>query len=117
MQRVLVITVIVENLIDFPTAFTPNRDGKNDIIFVKGKGISKIELRIFNRGGEMVFETQDINQGWEGTFKGKIQLMAKYAYYLKAVTVDGVEIVRKGSITLIRYVPAFFTIVKLEKSC
>jgi len=60
-------------LLDVPNAFTPNGDGINDKVFVRGYGINKMTWRIYNRWGEMVFETIDKGQGWDGTYKGTIQ--------------------------------------------
>lgn len=52
-----------------PNAFTPNNDGKNDLFFGSGIGIQEYTLRIFDRWGNMVFKTQDLNQGWDGRAK------------------------------------------------
>ena len=53
-----------------PNAFTPNNDGKNDVFFVKGMYVDDFHLLIFNRWGEVVFESYDINDGWDGTLLG-----------------------------------------------
>lgn len=90
--------------IDVPTAFTPNGDGGNDIIFVKGWGIKKlIEFKIYNRWGQLLFETNDINKGWNGYYKGELQPVETYVYTAKAETfLNGKVISKKGSFNLIR---------------
>ncbi len=99
------ITVFVEEKysIDLPAAFTPNGDGKNDVVYVKGWGIKNLlEFSIYNRWGEQVFTTDDINVGWDGTFKGKLQNIDSYAYYAKGELYSGKEVEKKGTINLFR---------------
>ncbi len=73
--------------VDVPTAFTPNGDGINDIIYVKGWGVKDlVRFSIFNRYGELVFETTDYQQGWDGRYKGKLQNVETYTYF---ATVEG----------------------------
>ncbi|MCD6366151.1 MAG: gliding motility-associated C-terminal domain-containing protein [Bacteroidales bacterium] len=99
------ITVFVEEKysIDVPTAFTPNGDGKNDVVYVKGWGIKNLlEFSIYNRWGEKVFTTDDINTGWDGTFKGKPQNIDSYVYYVKGELYSGKEVDKKGTINLFR---------------
>lgn len=68
-----------------PDAFTPNGDGINDIIYVEGWGIEElISFQIYNRWGELIFETSDENEGWDGTYKGEIQNPDSYAYVVVA---------------------------------
>jgi gliding motility-associated-like protein len=98
----LSIPAIVNPLLDVPNAFTPNGDGKNDKVFVRGFGISTIVWRIFNRWGQIVFETNQRNVGWDGTYKGKLQPMDAYAYTLQVTLSDGRNIKKSGDITLIR---------------
>lgn len=84
-----------------PNAFTPNNDGKNDILKVFGNYISTIDLRIFNQWGQLIFQTTDPTQGWDGKHKGKLQPVGVYAYILKVVRQDGTVVNKKGSINLI----------------
>jgi gliding motility-associated-like protein len=74
-----------------PLAFTPNSDGINDLYRVNGNGICEIELFIYNRYGELVFYSTDINDGWDGTHKGEMQTSEEYAVMVKGVFCDGVE--------------------------
>ena len=85
-----------------PNAFTPNNDNENDILFVRGKNVEKMVLKIYDRWGELVFETDKQNVGWDGTFKGALVDPAVFVYYLEITCVDGQEYFKKGNITVIR---------------
>ena len=92
----------IHTAIDIPTGFSPNGDGSNDILFVRGGGIEIMNLRIFNRWGEKVFESNSLEVGWDGTFKGKPQEIDAYAYVVTATFIDGTTAIKKGNITLLR---------------
>jgi gliding motility-associated-like protein len=82
-------TVFVDpqTTIDVPSAFTPNGDGVNDVIYVDGWGIKKLNyFRIFNRWGQLLFESNDIKVGWDGTYNGVPQNMETYVYQVSAET-------------------------------
>jgi gliding motility-associated-like protein len=96
------VQALVNPLLDIPNAFTPGRFGENSIIRVKSFGISALKFRIYNRWGQVVFETNDPNQGWDGNFRGNPQPMDVYAYTLDAQFFDGTRTTRTGDITLIR---------------
>ncbi len=97
------ILVHPETFIAMPTTFTPNGDGVNDIIYVAGWGIKELlEYQIFNRYGELVFETTDQAVGWNGYYKGKIQNNDAYAFKVKALTWKNEEKVLEGYINLMR---------------
>jgi gliding motility-associated-like protein len=98
----MLIDVIVNPLLDVPNAFTPGRFGENAIVKVRGFGISKLTFRIYNRWGQKVFESNDVNIGWDGSYKGNPQPMDVYAYTLEAEYFDGTKAAKKGDITLIR---------------
>ena len=85
-----------------PNAFTPDGNGHNDRFLVHAKGIREIALSIFNRWGEEVFQTRDIEQGWDGTYKGKEAPADVYVYHLTVVCFDNNRTFHKGNITLIR---------------
>lgn len=89
-------------VVDVPNAFSPNGDGSNDILFVKGQDVKTINFKVFNRWGELVFETNDINQGWNGYYKGELQEMEVYVWTLSATFSDGKAAVRSGNVTLLR---------------
>ena len=85
-----------------PNAFSPNGDGKNDQLKVRSAIATEIEFKVFDRWGELVFETTDINTGWDGTFRGRKLDPDVYDYYLRAVCVGGTEEIIKGNITLLK---------------
>jgi gliding motility-associated-like protein len=98
------VTRLNEGNIATPNAFTPgNGSGSNDVFKVDKNGIAKLNyLRIFNRWGELLFETTDINKGWDGSFKGKAQPMGTYMYTVDAQTISGKKYSKTGNVTLIR---------------
>ena len=85
-----------------PNFFTPNNDGKNDVVYVKGTVITAMSFRIYNQWGTLVFETNDQGQGWDGAYKGTQQPVGVYVYVLRANLKSGAVLNKKGSITLIR---------------
>jgi gliding motility-associated-like protein len=97
--------VCEEPYVFIPNAFTPNDDGNNDIIYAQSSIIDETEdfiLRIYNRWGELVFETNDITQGWDGTWRGKKLAPDVYDYYMEGFCVDGQSFLIQGNITLVR---------------
>jgi gliding motility-associated-like protein len=86
-----------------PNTFTPNSDGNNDIFIPQGIGVEKIEvMRIYDRWGELLFETLDIRNGWDGTFNGKTAQPGVYVYYIEAFCLNGEKSFKKGNVTLLR---------------
>ena len=96
------VQAIIQPLLDVPNAFTPGRFGINGVVKVRGFGISKLVFRIYNRWGQKVFEGNDVNLGWDGTFNGNPQPMDVYAYTVEAEFSDGTKASKKGDITLLR---------------
>ena len=86
----------------FPNAFTPNGDGINDILFPLGQSIKNISWKVFNRWGEKVFETRNLNIGWDGTFKGKDQPNGVFVYLAEVTFQDNSTQFFKGGLTLLR---------------
>ena len=93
---------IVVPLVDVPSGFSPNGDGINDMVYVKGYGIQSMVFSIFNRWGEKVFETTDQSIGWDGRYKGVLQEMEVYGYTLKVDFFDGTKDFKSGNITLLK---------------
>ncbi len=94
-----------EDFIAVPNGFSPNGDGENDELYVRGNLISVINVfRIFDRWGRLVFETNDIKQGWDGTYRGEPLNPAVFVYYVEAPCgLDGRTVLfKKGNVTLIR---------------
>ncbi len=85
-----------------PNAFSPNGDNENDVLKVRSQVATEVLLRIYNRWGELVFETKNQEIGWDGTFRGKLLDPDTYDYYLEAECVLGEKKIIKGNITLLR---------------
>ena len=90
------------DLVKLPTAFTPNDDGNNDVFRVRGVGIADIEIfRVYNRWGEQLFETSQLNEGWDGTHKGEKVEQGVYMYYVQAICpLTGEVLTFKGDVFL-----------------
>jgi gliding motility-associated-like protein len=95
-------TTLSSREIFVPNVFTPNGDGRNDILMVYGNYMASMRFSIFNQWGELIFVSENIGTGWNGLHKGKLQPVGVYAYTLKVVLQDGTVINKKGSVNLIR---------------
>lgn len=99
----LTVYVIPPSFISMPQSFTPNGDGINDIVYVKGWLLeSLLEYRIFNRWGEMIFSTNDMEIGWDGKYNGRLQKSDTYVYKVRAIGVDGDEVSLEGYLNLVK---------------
>ncbi len=97
------ITVFKGSAVYVPKAFTPNQDGLNDRIKPYYIGITKLAyFTVFNRWGEKVFSTTDLNAGWNGIYKGISQPTGAYVWMLEATDFVGKQYKLKGTTTLIR---------------
>lgn len=96
------VQALINPLLDVPNAFTPGRNGQNAMVHVQGYGIGRMTWRIYNRWGQVVFETNNRKSGWDGNFKGQSQPMDVYAYTLDVEFTDGTKARKTGDITLIR---------------
>lgn len=90
------------NEIFIPNTFTPNNDGRNDVFYVYGTTIARMKLRVYNQWGQFLYESLNLQNGWDGTYKGQMQPNGVYVYYLDAEFNDGKTTTRKGTITLLR---------------
>lgn len=88
--------------IGVPQAFSPNGDDNNDILFVKGFGITTMKFVIYNRYGEVVFETTDQNIGWDGTFKNRDENPGVFVWVLEYTVLTGKGGLMSGNTTLVR---------------
>jgi gliding motility-associated-like protein len=88
--------------IGIPNAFTPNNDGKNDL-FKPGINveITDYQLRIYNRIGQLIFQTKEYGQGWDGRFKGQRQSSDNYIYQISFRNMEGKLFEYKGNVLLI----------------
>ncbi len=100
----ITVYVIDESVITLPNAFSPgNGSSTNDNLKVQHLGNATLNhFRIFNRWGQLVFETTNINQGWNGRYNDVPQPMGTYVYQLQATSNKGKIINKQGNITLIR---------------
>ncbi|MBK9730012.1 MAG: gliding motility-associated C-terminal domain-containing protein [Chitinophagaceae bacterium] len=107
------ITIVLDPLVEFPTAFSPNGDDKNNYFRPLILGLAHLdEFRIFNRWGQEVFAISNVNViggplpenlSWDGTYKGEVQPVGVYVYYLKGVaSATGLTIAKQGNLTLVR---------------
>jgi gliding motility-associated-like protein len=85
-----------------PTGFTPNGDGENDSLYVRGGPFKLLLFRIYNEWGQMIFETESPDLGWDGMRNGVLQPMGVYVYTVKATTITDKEYSISGEVTLIR---------------
>lgn len=99
---VKVIRVAPEFNLYLPTAFSPDGDGLNEVFGVEGTGIVKFHLRIFDRWGKVIFETEDPAQGWDGTIDGKKPVPGVYPYMFRFLGPSGQTADRYGNVTLVR---------------
>jgi gliding motility-associated-like protein len=90
------------NQIFVPNTFTPNNDGKNDVFYVYGNTIAKMKLRVYNQWGQLIYESLNVQSGWDGTYKGEIQPNGVYVYIAEVEFNDGTKTSKKGTITLLR---------------
>lgn len=84
-----------------PNAFTPNLDQANDWLYVRGNFITELNFKVFDRWGELVFETNDQSMGWNGYYKGKKVDPAVFVYYLRTVCEGGEIYFEEGNITVL----------------
>jgi gliding motility-associated-like protein len=86
-----------------PNAFTPNDgDGLNDFFFPVIRNVKEIEFKVYNRWGELLFETTKLNDAWDGTFRNKPATADVYVYTIKFVATNGDNGIRNGNVTLLR---------------
>ncbi len=99
------ITVVPKYVIFIPNVFTPNGDGNNDFFEVFGnkEAWKQFEVQIYNRWGEKVYESGDMNFKWDGVYKGVIQGPAVFVYKVNITFIDNfTPTLYKGSVTIIR---------------
>jgi gliding motility-associated-like protein len=99
-----IIDVSNDVVVSVPKAFTPNKDGLNDILKLEyGAGLKQFNyFKLFNRWGKLIFESNDINIGWDGTFNGRDQEMDAYTYLLDYITFKDEHVNKTGSVILLR---------------
>lgn len=102
LDSVLITVDIKCGEIFFPTIFSPNNDGVNDLQCVFGNCIGSIEWAVYSRWGEKLFETSDPKACWDGTYKGKPMNTGVYVYKLRAILFNGDIVEQQGNFTITR---------------
>jgi gliding motility-associated-like protein len=97
-------TVFVKDFMTLyvPNAFTPNRDGVNDTFRAFGTLIKSFKMEIFDRWGQLIFETEELGRGWDGTFKGEKVMRDVYVWKIYATDFFDAEHVKIGHVTVVR---------------
>ncbi len=91
-----------EPFVFVPNAFSPDGNSDNDVLYVRGILIADMIFRVYDRWGELVFESTDRSKGWDGTFRGRDCDPDTYDYYLQVTCLGGLDNIIKGNVTLIR---------------
>lgn len=98
----VLVTVHYDPVIFVPNIFSPNSDGNNDVLYVRGQGIKSMTFLVYDRWGEKVFESTNKHDGWDGNFRGEKMNAGVFVYYLEGEFYDGTSFSQKGDVTLIR---------------
>jgi gliding motility-associated-like protein len=85
-----------------PNSFTPNGDGNNDLFQIFGEDIKVVDLKIFNRWGELVYQCNNQFAGWDGTYKAQLQLPQVFTYTAVVTFLDDKKAEKNGTVTLVR---------------
>jgi gliding motility-associated-like protein len=86
-----------------PNAFSPDNDGINDYFRILGQGLTDIEVEVYNRWGQMVFKSYDMDDQWDGRFKGKMMPVGSYVYKIKTKDYGSDQnFLKSGTVALIR---------------
>lgn len=85
-----------------PSIFSPNQDGNNDIFRIYGRCLVKMQMSIYDRWGELVFYSDDLTEGWDGTFRGKLMNSGTFVYRISVTTLYGDVEQFSGNVTLVR---------------
>ena len=102
-QDYVTITVVEPELELFiPNVFSPNGDGHNDLFVVEGSGLNEFNIKVFDRWGQLIFESEDQNISWDGLHNGKQLNTAVFAYTLTFTDNLGDQQVMSGNVTLIK---------------
>lgn len=97
------LTIIPDGKLYYPNAFTPNGDGNNDVFYVKGEGITELEVLVFDRWGRFITSWNNLDQGWDGIVPGKGYAQeGVYTFVVKAMTNNGEQIEHGGTVTLLK---------------
>lgn len=98
----VVVNVDYQAFIGVPTMFSPNDDGENDILYVKGLGITEMIFKVYNRYGQLVFQSTKQSDGWDGKVNGQLENSASFVYTLEYLLVNGEAGKMNGNVTLVK---------------
>jgi gliding motility-associated-like protein len=99
----LLVRIFKEKEIFVPKGFSPNGDGNNDKIFPRLVGVRTLTyFKVYNRWGQLIFQTSNINEGWDGTYRGSKQPMETYVWMAEGIDIDNNAIKRTGTFLLLR---------------
>ncbi|MHB1279070.1 MAG: T9SS type B sorting domain-containing protein, partial [Bacteroidia bacterium] len=98
------VRVNADGVLLVPDAFTPNGDGINDQFRPVFEGVERenYHFRVYNRWGELIFDTGDIDEAWDGTFKGVMSESEVYVWQVEGVYYGKQHFEQKGRVTLLR---------------
>jgi gliding motility-associated-like protein len=94
--------VLKDNNVFIPTAFSPNSDGYNDVLYLRGNNFQSVLFSVYDRWGANVFETNDETRGWDGNYNGEKAIAGVYTYVAVLTYGDGTKQTIKGQTTLVR---------------
>lgn len=100
--RQVTVTILHNNNFFVPTAFSPNGDGRNDYLFLRGTNLQNIRFTVFDRWGEKMFETEDPLVGWDGKYKGKEVNSGVFTWVATMLYNDSNTVTESGTTTLLR---------------
>ena len=100
--RQVVVTILHNNDFFVPNSFSPNGDGHNDYLFLRGNNLFGVRFSVYDRWGELVFETNNPSIGWDGSYKGKELNPGVFTYVVTINYSDGKTTSKTGSVTLVR---------------
>lgn len=92
----------VTSTLYIPNSFTPNGDEHNQLFRIYGSNIAQFHMEIYDRWGELIFESTDINYGWDATYKGKMVQDGTYVYKVMAIGMDYVTYDKTGHVTVLK---------------
>ncbi|MCA6075382.1 gliding motility-associated C-terminal domain-containing protein [Fulvivirga sedimenti] len=91
------------NLLAFPEAFTPDGDGLNDVLEIRARYVQSYSIDVFNRWGELIFHSEDINNPWNGFYNGERVAQGAYVIKIRLVDESGRVTNRDGSILVLSH--------------
>ena len=94
--------IVLPAFLIFPNGFSPNDDGRNDFFRYETRGISNVRLSIYNRWGQQVFYTDEMENYWDGKFNEQYCSMGVYVYIAKGKTWTGRDIEVNGNVTILK---------------